>query len=492
MIKVRQPDGLTPPIDDSNLSGYYNAIIAEVYREGVFAWDWLTSSAYLQSQNCADLSVDIICIYDDGITPVKPSWQPSMLMKEAGNVVMRSGWDADDSYVMFLAENGKARTNGYGHEHPDGLSFILYAFGKSLAIDSGYINYENHDLVRHAKNHNVILVDGKAPEPGVYTSGGVDAFFNDFMTAPSVDYCSAWTTFSGVKHTRSLVFPDKKYLIVSDDVSSSIFSHTYNWLLHGNGGGSTGGSFSFGADGGEWVNGDVKLKVVVASPEGSLRMSTHDDYHGFTWGVKETHSVLQADIKARKARFLAVLYPSDVSKPEPEITPLPVLDGAAITITEPDSITLVRTQSAANIGNSWVLDEIDGHPEFSLISSDAGLARISADGIGAVKQVFIQDASNLSIGNTEIFSSDSKIVLNLAFDIGIIRGHIIALDGCSIDIFTVTAPLSVEGSTVTAYSSSAGGITRIVFSGQGDFTIYLSGDSIFERIFPAQDVFPVQ
>jgi hypothetical protein len=74
MIKVRQPDGLTPPIDDSNMSGYFNAILSGVYGNGVFAWDWLTSSSYLLSQSCADISVDIICIYDDSITPEKPSW----------------------------------------------------------------------------------------------------------------------------------------------------------------------------------------------------------------------------------------------------------------------------------------------------------------------------------------------------------------------------------------------------------------------------------
>jgi hypothetical protein len=414
-------------------------------------------------------------------------------MKEAGNAVMRSGWDADDSYVLFQAENGMVRTSGYGHEHPDGLNFILYAFGKSLAIDSGYINWENHDLVRYAKNHNVILVDNKGPEPGLYTAGGVDAFFNDFMTTSFMDFSSAWTEFSGLRHTRSLVFPDKRYLVVSDDIGSkSILSHTYNWLLHGNGGGSTGGSFSQEAYGGIWHNGNAELKAVVVSPEGSPGLSNHEDYHGFTWGVKETHSVLQADIKARRARYLAVLYPSDVSMPEPEIAPQHAPDGAAIAVMEPGSTTLVRTQSAAKLRNAWVLNEIDGHPEFPSVGSDAGLALISADSMGAVKQIFIQDASCLSIGTTEIIRADSRIGLALSIGTGIIRGHVIAQDGCYIDMFTGTAPLSVEGSTITGYSSSADGITRIIFSGQEDFTIYLSGDSIFERIIPGKALLSVQ
>jgi hypothetical protein len=483
MIKVRQPDGLTPPFDDSNLSGYYNAIVAGVYREGVFAWDWLTSSAYLQSQNCADLSVDIICDYDDSITPVKPSWQPSMLMKEAGNAVMRSGWGADDTYVMFLAENGSARTNGYGHEHPDGLSFILYAMGKSLAIDSGYINYENHDLVRYAKNHNVILVDGKAPEPGMYTSGGVDAFFKDFMTTPFMDYCSAYTEFSGIRHSRSLLFPDKRYLIVTDDVKNNgILLHMYNWLLHGNGGGSTGGTFTSVADGGLWVNGNAALRAVVVSPEGSLNLSSYDDYHGFDWGQEETHSVLRADIKSKNARYLAVLYPYATGTGEPEIKPLDVTDGRAITIAEPENTVLVRVQAASKKGQSWSLDGISGKPEFPSLNSDAGLIQISAGSDGTLNGVFLEDASGLMINGTSIISSESKIILALSFGEGIISGHVIAPSGTGLNLFTGGAPLSVEGDTVSGFVAEAGGMTRITFSGQGDFTVYLSGSSILDKL----------
>ncbi|HEY9160886.1 MAG TPA: heparinase II/III family protein [Desulfomonilia bacterium] len=483
MIKVRQPDGFTPPVDDSNLSGYYNAIIGQVYRDGVFTWDWLTSSAYINSQSCADLSVDMICIYDDSITPGEPSWQPSMMMKEAGNAVMRSGWGADDTYVMFLAENGRARTNGYGHEHPDGLSFILYAFGKSLAIDSGYINYENHDLVRYAKNHNLILVDGKAPEPGMYTSGGVDAFFKDFMTTSFMDYCSAWTDFSGIRHSRSLLFPDKRYLVVSDDIKNNgILLHTYNWLLHGNGGGSTGGTFTSASDGGLWVNGSAALRAVVVSPEGSLNLSTYDDYHGFDWGQEKKHSVLRADIRAKNARYLAVLYPFATGTDEPEIKPLNVTDGKAITIAEPGNTTLVRIQAASKKAQSWSIDGISGKPEFPAVNSDAGLIRISAGSDGTMNGVFLEDASSLMINDTSIMSSESKIILALAFGEGIINGHVIAPSGTSINLFTGVAPLSVEGDTVSGFVSQGQGMTRISFSGQGDFTVYLSGSSILNKL----------
>jgi hypothetical protein len=483
MIKVRQPDGLTPPLDDSNLSGYFNAIIAGIYREGVFAGDWLSSSAYLQSQSCADLSVDIICDYDDSITPVEPSWEPSMLMKEAGNAVMRSGWGPDDTYVMFLAENGKARTNGYGHEHPDGLSFILYAMGKSLAIDSGYINYENHDLVRYAKNHNLILVDGKGPVPGLYTAEGVDAFFTDFMTTPFMDYCSAWTEFSGIRHSRSLLFPDKRYLVVSDDVKNNgILLHTYNWLLHGNGGGSTGGTFTSAADGGLWINGNAALRAVVVSPEGNLNLSAYDDYHGFDWGQKKTHSVLRADIKSRNARYLAVLYPYAAGEVDPDIKPVDVSDGRAIKIGEPESATLVRVQSASKKGKSWSMGVISGNPEIPAIKSDAGFIQVTLTSEGTLKEIFVEDGSSLTVDDTQIFSSETKIILTLSFGEGIIKGHVIVPSGTSLDLFTGGAPLSVEGDTVSSFVSKAEGMTGITFSGQGDFTVYLSGSSILDKL----------
>ena len=38
------------------------------------------------------------------------------------------------------------RVNGLGHEHPDELSFLLWADGQEL-IDPGYIDWENRHKV---------------------------------------------------------------------------------------------------------------------------------------------------------------------------------------------------------------------------------------------------------------------------------------------------------------------------------------------------------
>jgi hypothetical protein len=278
---------------------------------------------------------------------------------------------------------------------------------------------------------------------------------------------------------------------VSDDVKNNgILLHTYNWLLHGNGGGSTGGTFTPAADGGLWVNGNAGLRAVVVSPEGNLSLSTYDDYHGFDWGQEETHSVLQANIKAKNARYLAVLYPYAVGAIEPDIKPLDVPDGKAITIAEPESTTLVRVQSASKKGQSWSIGGISGNPEFPAINSDSGLVRVAAGSDGTLKEAFLEDGSSLIINDTAIVSSESKIILALSFGEGIINGHVIAPSGTSLDLFTGGAPLSVEGDTVSGFVSEAEGMTRITFSGQGDFTVYLSGSSILDKLMAEQKLFP--
>ena len=35
-----------------------------------------------------------------------------------------------------------------------------------LALDAGYINFDNHDKVNKGRNHNVVLVDGKGRRAG--------------------------------------------------------------------------------------------------------------------------------------------------------------------------------------------------------------------------------------------------------------------------------------------------------------------------------------
>ena len=47
------------------------------------------------------------------------------------------------------------------HEHADGGSFMLNAFGQRLALDPGYLTFTTQSLVNKPEDHNMVLVDGQ-------------------------------------------------------------------------------------------------------------------------------------------------------------------------------------------------------------------------------------------------------------------------------------------------------------------------------------------
>jgi hypothetical protein len=76
----------------------------------------------------------------------------------AGQLVMRSGWEADARYALF-----DVGPFGYGHQHDDKLSFVIHAYGKSLLIDPGNYHYDDSQWRRYVVGsyaHNVIHIDG--------------------------------------------------------------------------------------------------------------------------------------------------------------------------------------------------------------------------------------------------------------------------------------------------------------------------------------------
>ncbi len=84
----------------------------------------------------------------------------SRLLPYAGFAAMRSGWDADATYLAF--DFGPL---GVGHWHQDKLSFTLWKGGEELVFDDGGGQYEDSPERRYGVSgydHNVLLVDGLA------------------------------------------------------------------------------------------------------------------------------------------------------------------------------------------------------------------------------------------------------------------------------------------------------------------------------------------
>lgn len=165
----------------------------------------------------------------------------SIALPFSGHVVMRSGWELDDRYMLF-----DAGPYGYGHQHEDALSFVIYAYGKYMLVDPGNYPYDSSDWRRYVlstRAHNTIRVDGldqhrngrprqeyvvSQPMPIRWTS---DAKFDYAQSTYDDGYGSDSSV--QVKHTRSVVFVKPEYWIVVDTlVPSDEKPHRYESAFH--------------------------------------------------------------------------------------------------------------------------------------------------------------------------------------------------------------------------------------------------------------------
>jgi hypothetical protein len=319
-VLSRMPNGLRPNFDDAALSVYPTHLLTSAYKDaGIYKWDWDN----LAMRNWAGGSaVDSICWYDDSVKAAPPINGPCLFFEDGGDAIFRSDWSKDAVYLNARAEHGKARTNGAGHEHPDETSFILHAYGHLLALDSGYIYWEKRHKVYAADNHNLILVDGKGPRTsefdGAMKQVGSDAFLKSPLVKDKVAYCEVHTSYCGVSVKRGITFVDSRFFIILDEVTSPD-EHKYKWLLHGNGGGDTGGEFEMTATGARWEIGSAALQTFVFSTAPSIKYKHKLDTHSFNYGEEKRHEVLIAEVKGANVRFISVMWPGKSTEPCPRI-----------------------------------------------------------------------------------------------------------------------------------------------------------------------------
>jgi Domain of unknown function (DUF4962)/Heparinase II/III-like protein len=113
---------------------------------------------------------------DRKITPAPLSQIPTEIyFEDNGTVFRRTDWTKDATAFAFrcappeghhaarLASKISDWRENTGHAHPDANSFIIFAKGKYLTGDTGYLGIKNTD------DHNTILVDGRGQaKDGVY------------------------------------------------------------------------------------------------------------------------------------------------------------------------------------------------------------------------------------------------------------------------------------------------------------------------------------
>ena len=420
-VNIRLPNGRRPNTDDGHLDDAYGHYLAAVDADGpVHHWDWLhnENGPYVRGFN----EPDAIVYYDDSIASQEPDRGPTIFMPAAGDAVFRTDWSEDATYLLLRGEHGRTREQGFGHEHADETSFILYAHGEMLAVDGGYINFTNHDKVNWGNAHNLIMVDGQGPPldriSGVAVDGGEDAFIEDTLTHAAGDYAEVRAEYLGARIRRRMLFANREYFVVADEAVADS-ARVYEWRLHGNGGGSSGGSYDRDGSLARWTRPQAELLAYL--PQMAGRTFAEDDtIHSFDFLEEPTHTFLKVTETGSTAEFLSVLFPRPTPGEEPVLTTAVATGGQAIRVARVDSAQEIAWVRAAG-ADSVMIDSIAG----ATMRTDAafGWVRLESD---LLRTWTIQDGTRLHVGAVERFSSTDTVdvLLTMAADsvTGFIRG----------------------------------------------------------------------
>ena len=353
LVRVQLPDGTWPPFDDCTPAGQYVfGLVTDLPHGGLYRWAWERQPSYYFASGSVGQEVDAIVAYDDEVEAVHPDdlgWRLNQFLYDGGHAVFRSSWEQDAVYMIVMAEHGKAagwalRRDGEeidglgGHDQNDPGALHLFAYGRPLLLDPGYLGWDKRDKVNKPKNHNIMLVNGEGPEnqriiipnlemneegelwPVEGEEGGWvpgrdgQAYLNDCFDADSLSYARIDTRYDvkvpATDISRHVMFVRGRYFFVFDKAKGeSDEERDFTLLWHGHGGGTSGGSFTGLDDGGRWVYEDAEVSVVTRSDIGPLSFEEGEDFHDPGNRRELTHTVIKGSVRGKEAGFASVILP---------------------------------------------------------------------------------------------------------------------------------------------------------------------------------------
>ena len=162
-------------------------------------------------------------IATNGASGTEPSDGPSYFFPWAGQLISRSGYDANAHWSFF--DMGPW---GSGHQHNDKLHISISAYGKDLLVDAGRFAYTGavaekfRPYARGSAGHNVILIDDKGQDAGP-THAKEPLGNTYFKITDDFDYASnSFDRFIDVageaKHNRSVFYVRGEFWVVVDRI----------------------------------------------------------------------------------------------------------------------------------------------------------------------------------------------------------------------------------------------------------------------------------
>jgi hypothetical protein len=326
---IRMPDGSLPPFEDT----YSNTWFPEIHvLPDVASSSLLTGWREYDSEGVAlsegRMISELSRTYDFR-TEYLLNWRlaksrtctalPSVILPGAGYAVFRQGWEHKDFYLGFIGKHGRARTHrspmGSGHKHANEGAFILASGGRTLAMEPGYHSSSARDSLIFARNHNVILVDGKGADSTSFGSFliGADAFITDSMTTRHGGMMTIRTGYQQADIERTAYVLDWRFVVLRDEVSS-VETRDFTHQIHGNGLDAA-GSYLFDQATGiaRWINGPMTLSARVSAVDQPLSWRSETALHAPAYRTFDRHQVLRSTVHSDHVVFHSVLLPHQTS-----------------------------------------------------------------------------------------------------------------------------------------------------------------------------------
>jgi len=483
------PDGYLPPFDDNHaVTGDMAGLLYSAYAgrndRDLLHWLWERSGSTVKNA----FLVDYLARFDDTApayaSPDDMGLTPSVFRPESGFGVFRDSWESDGVYLFLLSEHGEARTNGRAHEHPDPNAILVHAYGEQLLLDSGYGGWNAHDATRHARNHNLILVNGEGPsgasQPfgfGTWQANGADAFLKESFTSGDIDYAVSETLYQNTSFRRHIVFPGHRFFFVYDDLLSGAEA-TFTLLLHGNGGGSSGGTFTETGGGAVWERGQASLESFTIGTSGPLTFAREDMQHAVYDRTLLTHTVLEVSQTGKTARYLTALFPFPSGEDAPQLREAAVENGAGIGLDTDDGAGYGCVRDG---DGSMRLDEGGVRAE-----TDAEFLYAASDGDGGLGRFFLIDGGFLASGEDTLItlSRPSLVSLDLSGQLAA-SGYVHADSATTVTLHERTAERVTFGGTAVEFSIED---NNLVFTIEGSGALQVVFDEPPYRIDPPVDV----
>ncbi len=196
-----RPSGYGPLNNDSNLDYTRAGVLSQVERFKRPDWAYIASN---------------------GAEGTKPEGLPSVVFPWAGQVIMRSGWDANAHWSYF-----EAGPFGTGHQHHDSLHLSVTANGRDILVDGGRYTYKGGPFRSYFKgsaSHNLVLIDGKGqgsrPKEAKAPLGDAAAITEGYDYARGVFDAGFADVQGKVSHMRAVAYLRGAYWIVVDRITT--------------------------------------------------------------------------------------------------------------------------------------------------------------------------------------------------------------------------------------------------------------------------------